>query len=160
MTREDIQAIIDRFIEELWNQRRLETADEILASDLVYHEPIQTVLGLSQYRQYLETVWHAFPNARFVQKDLLIDGQKASLRWTLQATHRGRHPSFPVPATGSQIDMAGQTIFRLQNGKIVEIWMETDYSPIFRIVVGVAAAAFAAIITLIISIRFLGQLLQ
>lgn len=152
--------VIDRFIEELWNQGNAEIAGEILAADMVFHEPQQTVRGLAAYRQYFETVWAAFPNVRFRQEDLVIEGSKAALRWTLRATHQGRHPSFPIPATGSRLEMTGLTVFRLENGKIAEIWMEMDYSPIMRIVMGVAAAGFAALVTLVVLIRFIGQLLR
>jgi steroid delta-isomerase-like uncharacterized protein len=160
MLREDVQAAIDRFIEEMWNQGNSEVASDLLAPNVVFHEPLQTVRGIRAYRQYIETVKSAFPNARFNQEDLVIEGPKAALRWTLRGTHQGRHPSFPIPATGSRLDMAGLTFFRFEDGKIAEIWMETDYSPIVRIVLGVAAAAFAALVTTVVFIRYLGQLLS
>ena len=160
MAREEVRVVIKRFIEELWNQGNLEAADELLSAELVYHEPMQTIQGVADYRQFVESVRSAFPNAQFTYEDLVVEGDRAALRWALEAAHEGQMPAVPIPPTGFKLEMSGQTAFRLEEGKIAEIWMETDYSPFFRMAFAAIAAVVGAVVGLIVVAGLIGRLLR
>ena len=160
MAREEVQAVVERFIEEIWNQGNLEAVDELISAEIVYHEPMQTIEGIEPYRQFVETVRTTFPNAQFTYEDLVIEGDRAALRWELQAAHEGTMPALPIPPTGFKLNMSGQTAFRLEEGKIAEIWMETDYSPFFRMAFAGIAAVVGALVGLFVLVGLIGRLLR
>ncbi len=91
MAREEVQAVIERFIEEIWNQGNLAAVDGLLSPEIVYHEPMQTIQGIEPYSQFVETFRTTFPNAEFTWEDLIIEGDRAALRWDLQAAHQGKN---------------------------------------------------------------------
>ena len=45
-------------------------------------------------------------------------------RWTLRGTHQGELGD--IPATGKQVTQSGMSIFRLDNARIVEVWVLAD----------------------------------
>ena len=61
---------------------------------------------------------------------LQLDGQKSGInhihqkRWTVHGTHTGDWMG--IPATGKEIVMTGNNVFRIANGKIAECWAESD----------------------------------
>ena len=160
MARDEVQTVIERFIEEVWNQGNLDAVGELLSPELVYHEPMQTIRGIESYRQFVETFRTTFPNARFTWQDLVIEGDRAAFRWALQAAHEGNTPALPIPPTGLTFNMSGQTAFRLEEGKIAEIWMETDYSPFIMRAFAVAAALVGAIVGLFMLIGITSRLIR
>ena len=160
MAREEIQAVIERFIEEIWNQGNLDAVSELLSPEIIYHEPMQTVRGIEPYRQFVETFRTTFPNAQFTWEDLVIEGDRAALRWALQAAHQGNIPALPIPPTGLKLKMSGQTAFRLEEGKIAEIWMETDYSPFFKMAFAFLAAGIGAVVGLFMLVGIISKLLR
>ena len=78
MARDEVQSVIERFIEEIWNQGNLDAVSGLLSPDIVYHEPMQTIRGAEPYRQFVETFRTAFPNAYFTWEDLVIEGDRAA----------------------------------------------------------------------------------
>ena len=158
MAREEVQAVIERFIEEIWNQGNLDEADGLLSPEVIYHEPMQTIRGIEPYRQFVETFRTTLPNAQFSWEDMVIEGDRAALRWALQAAHEGNIPTVPIPPTGFKINMSGQTAFRLEEGKIAEIWMDTDYSPFFKIALASLAALFGAVVGLFMLVGIIRRL--
>lgn len=160
MARKEVQTVVERFIEELWNRGNMEAAGELLAAEVVYHAPMQTIEGLGAYGQFVESVRTTFPNAQFAYEDLVIEGDRAALRWTLEAAHEGTMPAVPVPPTGMKINMTGQTAFRLEEGKIAEIWMQTDYSPFLGMAFAAVTAVVGAMLGLLVLVGLIGRLLR
>jgi predicted ester cyclase len=57
--------------------------------------------------------------------DLLVaEGDLVVGRWTTQGTHTGEWAG--VPPTGKRATFAGVNIFRIANGKVVELWNHRD----------------------------------
>jgi len=54
----------------------------------------------------------------------VAEGDKVVARWTSFGTHNGDFMG--ISPTGKQVTTSGITIFRLQDGKIVEEWSESD----------------------------------
>lgn len=66
----------------------------------------------------LKTVWSA---ACYMTVDEMIaEEDRVMVRWTFYGTHQGEFAG--LPATHRQISYAGVNIFRIADGKIVEIW--------------------------------------
>lgn len=57
-------------------------------------------------------------------EDLMQDGDRVTARFTARGIHRGEFMG--LPPTGKPIVMTGIEIFRVQNGKIVELWGEAN----------------------------------
>jgi len=122
MSTEENKALLRRLFEEVWNQGNLATLHEVLAADFLYHPDLR---GLEAYKQAIKLNLTAFPDLHFTIEDMLAEGDRVVTRWTLRGTHQG--PFQDIPPTGKPVTVTGISIFRVANGKGVEVWTDADY---------------------------------
>ncbi|MGH9551412.1 MAG: ester cyclase, partial [Terriglobales bacterium] len=84
-------ALIRRWFEEVWNNGRMETIDEMASPDVVGHGQAQhdTVIGRDQFRVFVAEFRRAFPDLRVKIDHIVEQGDKAAARWTATMTHQG-----------------------------------------------------------------------
>ncbi len=126
MSTETNKAICRRFLEQVYNEQRVDLVQEFLAKDLVQHiagsPPVPS--GLESFKQGLTVALAAFPDIQLTYDDEIAEGDKVVFRWTMTATHQGEFMG--IPATGNQITRSGAAIYRLDNAKIAELWFFAD----------------------------------
>ena len=86
--------------------------------------------GLDGLRAFHEALWEAFPDARLTVEDLVVEGDRAALRYRLQGTHRGHY--LGVAPTGLGFDVEGLTLLRLADARVVEEWHSPTELAILR----------------------------
>ena len=124
---EENKAIIMRYVEEFWNQKNLDVADELMSADVVAHEAITVHLlgqGLESHKQAAAMYIAAFPDLHATVDDLFAEGDMVVERWTCTATHQGE--LMGISPSGKQVTWTGMTAFRFADGKIVEHWWAWD----------------------------------
>jgi steroid delta-isomerase-like uncharacterized protein len=117
------KAIIRRYYEQVFNERRHDLAEEFLTENITLHG---TGLppGLEAVKQWLTAFAAAFPDHHLTIEDLVADEDRVVARTTFTGTHQGELHG--IPATGKTVAQPAITIFRLANGKIVEAWFVAD----------------------------------
>lgn len=98
--------------------------DQIYAANLVGHFSGMPPVDIDMHRQFGLGTYTAFPDLKRPVEDLVAEGDKVVARWTSVGTHQGDFMG--IPPTGKTVTTSGITIFRLENGKIVEEWSESD----------------------------------
>ena len=122
MLTDDNKALVQRFYEEIINQKNLAALNLFVAPNAVNHT---VPSGLPQApNQFISMHLNAFPDAQVTVEDLLADGDKVVARVSFNATHHGAFRS--ISPTGKPITVMGINIFRIENGKIVEHWGLAD----------------------------------
>ena len=119
---EDNKKVIHRFVEEFWNQGRLETLDEIVASNCFAWDQ---QFGPEEFKQVFAHVRTAFPDLRFQIEDMIAEDDQVAVRFVEHGTHQGLWHD--LPPTGKTIRVPGIAIFRLMEGKIVHQWSHNDF---------------------------------
>ncbi|QRP44712.1 ester cyclase [Amycolatopsis sp. FDAARGOS 1241] len=124
---------VERFYAELFNGRRFDLIDELLTPDAVNHGPTdeparEAVAGADRI------VHESFSDAVLHVDDILVDGDKAAVRWTMTGTHDGDF--LGTPATGKAIRMGATVVFGLRDGRIAELWPQLDFHGLIRQVTG------------------------
>jgi steroid delta-isomerase-like uncharacterized protein len=120
------RAVIQRFIEEVLNQKRLAVADEIVADDFV---ELDLFPGQEPGRQGLKDVLGAFvsgfPDMHWVIEEQIAEGNKVMTRFTWTGTHQGTFMG--IPATAKPVKVKGVVIDRVVDGWMVDsrILMDT-----------------------------------
>jgi len=125
MSTEENKAIVRRY-QEAHNTNNLDALDEIVAADIISH---RFTPGLPPSLEggkmaHVGTV-AAIPDLHYAIEDLIAEGDKVVMRWTLTGTHTGAD-LIGVPARGARLNVTGISIFRIAGGKIVEHWAEPD----------------------------------
>lgn len=61
---------------------------------------------------------------------MIAEGEKVVVRWTATGTHKGE--LFGIPVTGKRIKVVGVDIFRVEDGKLKELWLSWDQMGMMR----------------------------
>lgn len=120
MTATDNAALVRRWFDEVWNQRRDATMQELLDPNAIGHLEGLVTHGVKEFAAARSMLLEAFPDIRVHAEAILAQGEEVAIRWSAEATHRG--PLLGVAATGQPIRIRGMTWLRLSNGRIVEGW--------------------------------------
>lgn len=121
MSLEDNKAVVRRHYEEGWNQRNLSSVDETHSPNHIHYDPSNPapISGAEGIKKRLAEVIQAFPDIHFNIEDMVAEGDKVAVYWTLSGTQKGEFAG--IPPTGKRIEgIQGMIIHRLSNGMIVE----------------------------------------
>jgi steroid delta-isomerase-like uncharacterized protein len=109
----------------VFNQRNLDALYEVNAADAVWHQPDQDLQGLEEVKRRLARPFEAFPDLNVSVENVIAEGDKLVIRYTIRGTHQGETEEFGPP-TEKQMELKGITIHRIEEGKIVEEWEAYD----------------------------------
>jgi len=76
------------------------------------------------FKEFIYSLWRAFPDIRIIFEDLIIEGNKVAGRYYLTGTHKGEF--LDIQATDKQFKVNGMTIFSFRNEKVTERWNIVD----------------------------------
>lgn len=125
MSAEQNKSIVRRWVDEGWNQGKLSVIDQLYAPDFTQHEPPPEMVKSSEaLKQYVSTYLNAFPDLHFTIDDLVAEGDKVVWRFTSKGTHQGNFMG--LPPTGKTSIVTGMVLFRLENSRIVEAYVNID----------------------------------
>lgn len=117
------KAIARRLIENMFGGTAA-TVDELVAENIVSHCPGQTepLRGRDAYRGVaLDT---PLTETHLRVEDQIAEGDRVATRWT----YTGRHDQelLGMPPTGRTVEVAGMMLHRIDEGQVVEEWLEID----------------------------------
>jgi predicted ester cyclase len=120
-------AIVRRWFEEVWNQRRLETIDELLAPDAVAHDlggSGASTKGQGEFKAAARQLLSAFGETHFVVEDIFGVGDRVAVRLTARLRNTGALGD--LPPTGAEVSVPVMCIVHVRDGKLVEGWNSWD----------------------------------
>lgn len=110
-----------------WNTRDLDVFDELIAADAIDHDPqnpFAEIHGPDGLKRQAQMYLDAFSDQRFLVNEQIAEGDFVTTRWTGTGTNDGE--LMGMPATGKSAVVAGVTINRFRDGKIIESWASWD----------------------------------
>jgi steroid delta-isomerase-like uncharacterized protein len=125
-TEDENIAIVRVWHEEALNHRNPAALHDILGPEVVHHAAggypdtvtaDEVVAMMSDFPDAFSDLHYSF-DLLIAQDDLVVE------RYTASGTHDG--PFQDLPATGRKATWTGINIFRIECGRIVEIWSEVD----------------------------------
>jgi len=129
----ELESMYRRWLSEVWGQGRTDVAGELMAEDLIDHNPYpRQPAGLKGHNWAVAMVRRAFPDLHFTADVVVSDGQFVVGRWTMTGTNTGTFDLFGLPPTGRPVTMTGQEIFRAHDGKFAEVWHQEDAPGMLR----------------------------
>ncbi len=126
MSTEANKALVRRFYDEVTNGRNVAVLDELLAPNFEGFKVEGADHGQNreEFKQTMTMVLNAFPDHHQTIHDWIAENDKVVTRWTVQGTHQGEYAG--IAPTGKQVKITGIDIFRVVDGKIVEVWAEVN----------------------------------
>lgn len=124
MTEVQNKSITRRFFEAFESNDQA-ALKQILASNLVFHhDGAPEPESRESFLQVVGNFKAAFSDQHYTIEDQIAEGDKVVTRATWRALHAGEFQG--IPATGNQVSMSGIAIDRIEDGKIVERWLNHD----------------------------------
>lgn len=112
--------IVRRFLN-AWNDGDLERIDAIVADDAEHHDPTDPPdlpPGPAGEKRLYEAHQAAFPDVTLEIEAMIAEGARVATRWTARGAHEGEFMG--VEPTGTEVEITGFQIDRLEDGQIVE----------------------------------------
>ena len=127
MSVQENKAILRRYYQEFWNDGNHALASECWTPDVTLHvisSFVQDRHGLDEVREAAAMARAALPDAQFTVEDLVAEGDLVVARFSACGTHLGELNG--IAPTGKQVAYGGVGIFRLEGGRIAEMWSAID----------------------------------
>ena len=109
-----------RWFEEVWNQRRSATIDELLTPESVGHLESGDVVGIDAFKLVHADFLRALPDLRVWVEAIVADGEDVVIRWRASGTHTG--DGLGAKATLQPVSFSGITWHRYRGDKLMEGW--------------------------------------
>ena len=109
--------VMNRFGNEVLNNKNLAAVDEIAADDYVELDPPPgQAPGREGLKEFLASVlFPAFPDQQWVTEEQITEDEKVVSRFTMYGTHRAAFMG--IPPTGRHVAVKGVVIDRVVDGK-------------------------------------------
>lgn len=122
-TAADNKALVREYLG-AFNDRDWDAMADYLAEDAVEHGVHEEIEGRDAIVDYLQAHFDAFPDYGGSTEMMVAEGDLVTVRYTASGTHTGAYRD--VEPTGHQAEWTGIAIYRLDDGEIVEVWLEED----------------------------------
>ena len=107
------------------NGRRLDLVDDLVAPDFVDRFGRDPGLrGPESLKTVARLLFEGFPDLHFRVEDVLAEGDRVALRWTMTGTNTAAFRGFP--ATGRAVRVPAIVLYRVQAGRLAEFWPLVD----------------------------------
>ncbi|MGL4554009.1 MAG: ester cyclase [Gemmataceae bacterium] len=127
----DSATVARRWFEEVWNQRRSGTIDELLTAESVCLADDGPVTGPAEFRDRIHAPFlAAFPDLRLEVEAVVADGDDVAVRWSATGTHTC--DGLGCAPTGRPVTFRGLTWLRVHGGKLVTGWQHSNIPDVLR----------------------------
>jgi len=124
MSTEENKNIVRCFFDLGPSHGNMSAAKELLAPNFVLHVPLPAAPGIQGINDVVTACRAAFEHLDVTVEDMVAEGDRVAARFTARGIHKGSFMG--LPPTGKPITMTGIEIFRIQDGKIAELWGEAN----------------------------------
>jgi len=124
MNATDTRDLIRRYVEDVWNRGDLAALEALTVPAFAYRLGGQPARDREALAQFIRGTHVAFPDWRVEILDLIVEDNRAAVRWSGQVTHLG--PFRGVPPTGRRITVSGINVYEVSEGRIAVEWEQTD----------------------------------
>lgn len=123
--RDELKTIVRRIFDDVINARNWDNADRFIAPNVIDHTaPPWMSPGIAGVKQQMIAWFSAFPDSHFEIEDMIAQGDRVTVRWTVEGTQEGIFRD--ILPTGKHITMTGTDEVRIAFGQVVERWGYPD----------------------------------
>ncbi|MGE7439135.1 ester cyclase [Kitasatospora sp. NPDC001175] len=119
-----------RRLNDVVNERRYDDMDELFDESFVDRNPAWSVTGVAELKELLKVAKAALEFTS--QQDLIYPAEGGKI--VIHLTFTGRHVGefFGVQPTGKEVQWTSIEVFRIENRKIVERWVQADTTGLMK----------------------------
>ena len=124
---EQNKIVVARFFEEVFNNKKIESVDELVAGNVVDHNRIifAQPTGPGGVAEGIRMLLVAFPDLSAAVERLVGEGDYVVAKVRMAGTNTGPYPRVSEP-TGRHTEWESMVMLRMEDGKIAELWGTSD----------------------------------
>ena len=115
------RALVLRWIEDGFNQQDMTEVDELFSERFAVNGQ---VIGRDGLKANMTRHLIGFPDLHVTVDDIVAEGSKVGIWYTVEGTHRGEFEGFP--ATGARVKWSGYDLLSIEEGKFAEARFLSD----------------------------------
>ena len=123
-TREANHALMERFIDEVWNKGNLAVADELFHPEASSPSAPTLPLGAEGVKFIVNMMRNAFSDYWMEITHIVAEDDRVAARFRQGGTHDG--DLMGIAPTGKKVEWTEIGILRIADGKVVESWYDVD----------------------------------
>lgn len=120
------KALVREFVD-IGNARQFDRLAEVVADDFVRHSqatPGLVITNRDAFRAFMEQDILTFPDSQVSVQQSVAEGDRVAVWATYSGTQLG--PMGGFPATGKRMAIEFGAVFRIEHGRIAELWVTWD----------------------------------
>jgi predicted ester cyclase len=118
------RAVVMRFFKDVLIGHDLDALAEIASPHILIHPTAMpceaSFYGINGADGWLGEQWKTFPDLTVAHVFAVAQGDIVAVRWTARGTSKGSF--LMLPPTGEEVEYTGVSMYRIEDGKIAEIW--------------------------------------
>jgi predicted SnoaL-like aldol condensation-catalyzing enzyme len=132
MSIEQVNRLVSRYFDEVWNRGHLEVLDEIMSPGYLNHSPgiPNPRPGPEDLKPIVKAMREGIPDLKYKILDTVVTPEKAAGYLRVTGIHSGS--LFGIAPTGNRIDVRQMQIEWIQEGRIWQHWRITDELTLMR----------------------------
>ncbi|MFB6218581.1 MAG: ester cyclase [Halobacteriaceae archaeon] len=115
--------LVRRYLD-AFNDKDRETLSELVADDVVEHGTHWEVEGFEEFMGYVEENVDTFADYTGSTDEMVAEDDTVVVRYTVSGVHDGEY--LGIEPTGREVEWTGIAMYRIDDGEIAEIWLESD----------------------------------
>lgn len=115
--------LVRRYLE-AFNDRDRDRLSDLVAADVVEHGIHDELHGIDDILEFRQRHFDVFPDYSGDTEALVAEGDTVAVRYTARGTHEGEYRD--VDPTGNTVEWTGMAMYRIEDDRIAEIWLEED----------------------------------
>lgn len=124
----DPESVVRAWVDEVWNAGRLERVADFHPPEFLNEGDPSTPADVAAWhRRNRET----FPDVAYTIDELVVAGDRVTLRWTARGTQAGMLWDLVAP-TGRRVAWRGMHLLTVRGARIVEVWAVADLLAMLR----------------------------
>ncbi|MBX0298199.1 ester cyclase [Haloarcula nitratireducens] len=106
------------------NEQDKDTFMSLQDPEIVHHHGSEVRYGVEAVTDQVWSALDAFPDLTITPETILAEDDLVALRYTLTGTHNGEFNG--LAPTGKEFQVSEMKIYRVDDGKVAEVWTATD----------------------------------
>jgi len=122
-TAERNKELVRRYLD-AFNDKDREALSDVVADDVVEHGTHWEVEGFEEFMAYVEENVDTFADYTGSTEAMVAEDDTVAVRYSVSGTHEGKY--LGIKPTGRDVEWTGIAMYRVDDGEIAEIWIESD----------------------------------
>ncbi len=122
--------IAESYVHRVWENKDLRAIDELVDQKCIIHSLLGDFHGPESMKKVVQAWLTGFPNLTVKNIAVIGEDDLVAIHWHVRGSHLGEFKG--IKPSGKSVSYSGVTIYRIDQGKIVEYWAYIDMQHLLK----------------------------